>query len=417
MSEEKTDTIIEKVAVEDLDNLLGMPGADSVMLPSEEDSKPKFFQKEQVDLSFIDEDDDKTEVNDDLNEDDKTPDEPVKTESFEKIVNEVQEEDIQSEEDVKSNVGRPALDKEGMKQLVSELTKEGLITPFEGEENFDNYSLNDYKELFNENFRQKAGEFDQKAMYNLMGSLPQELQMAAKYVHDGGSDLKGLFSALAQSEATKELSTDSERGQEYITKNYLEATNFGDSSDIQEQIEEWKDLGKLQEKAEKFKPKLDKMQEKIVHAQLARQEEEKRQQEEHSQLYMESVYKTLQPAELNGIKLNSKIQNLLYSGLVQPNYPSISGKPTNLFGHLIEKYQFVEPNHGLIAEALWLLADPDGYKSEISKTVKNEHVSDTVRKLKTEQANKNASTETNIKNKNKREYKALQRPSKGFFKR
>ena len=62
-----------------------------------------------------------------------------------------------------------------------------------------------------------------------MGSLPQELQMAAKYVHDGGSDLKGLFSALAQSEATKELSTDSERGQEYITKNYLEATNFGDS--------------------------------------------------------------------------------------------------------------------------------------------------------------------------------------------
>ena len=101
MSEEKTDTIIEKVAVEDLDNLLGMPGADSVMLPSEEDSKPKFFQKEQVDLSFIDEDDDKTEVNDDLNEDDKTPDEPVKTESFEKIVNEVQEEDIQSEEDCK----------------------------------------------------------------------------------------------------------------------------------------------------------------------------------------------------------------------------------------------------------------------------------------------------------------------------
>jgi hypothetical protein len=64
------------------------------------------------------------------------------------------------------------------------------------------------------------------------------------------------------------------------------------------------------------------------------------------------------------------VQGLLFSGLVQPNYPSISGKPTNLLGHLLEKYQFVEPRHDLIAEALWLLADPNGYKGKVKRSRK-----------------------------------------------
>ena len=197
----------------------------------------------------------------------------------------------------------------------------------------------------------------------------------------------------------------------------MQATNFGDDDDIEEQIGEWKDLGNLKTKSEKFKPKLDKMQEQIVQNQLAKQENEKNAQEKQSQMYMESVYQALEPGELNGIKLNSKIQNLLYSGLVQPNYPSLSGKPTNLFGHLIEKYQWLEPNHSLIAEALWLLADPKGYKSEINKNIKNTHVAETVKKLKTEQSNKTASTQTKLADNKKTNYSSLKRPSKNFFKR
>ena len=78
---------------------------------------------------------------------------------------------------------------------------------------------------------------------------------------------------------------------------------------------------------------------------------------------------------------------MLYHGLVQPNYPSVSGKSTNLLGHLLEKYQFVEPNYPLIAEALWLLADPNGYKSKIMEKGAQSAVEKTVRKLMTEQAN------------------------------
>ena len=83
---------------------------------------------------------------------------------------------------------------------------------------------------------------------------------------------------------------------------------------------------------------------------------------------------------------------MLYNGLVQPNYPSISGKPTNMLGHLLEKYQYVEPRHDLIAEALWLLADPEGYKSKIKDQGKVAATEKTVRQLKTEQAKMQSST-------------------------
>jgi len=417
------ETEVQKVSIEELDNLLGMPGAESVMTPSDkkEESKPTFFSKDSVDMSFVDEPEveEKEEIIDELDSSEE-PDlsEELKVEvknekvEIDDIINEVETEDSES------NAGRPKLDKEGMSQLTKELISEGLLTPFEGEEDFKDYTLNDYKELFNANFNQKAGEFDKRAKHEFFSNLPHELQYAAKYISDGGTDLKGLFSVLAKNQTVKELDISTEKGQESIARNYLEATNFGDEEDIQEQIEEWKDLGKLEDKVGKFKPKLDKMQESIVQKQLMEQEKIKKEQENASQMYIESVYSTLSPGELNGVKLDQKMQNLLYTGLVQPNYPSISGKPTNLFGHLIEKYQFVEPNHGLIAEALWLLADPKGYREKISSVAKNTHVEDTVKKLKTEQSNRISSSGADVNAKASQTSKrGLQKPSKNFFKR
>jgi hypothetical protein len=90
-----------------------------------------------------------------------------------------------------------------------------------------------------------------------------------------------------------------------------------------------------------------------------------------------------------------------------------------LFGHLIEKHQYVEPDHGLIAEALWLLTDPDSYRAEIAKGASNEAVADTARKLKIEQSNKVASgsAETDQGSGKKRSSGGLKREPKNFFKR
>jgi hypothetical protein len=54
----------------------------------------------------------------------------------------------------------------------------------------------------------------------------------------------------------------------------------------------------------------------------------------------------------------------------------------------LEKYQFVEPNYPLIAEALWLLSDPSNYKDQLRRQGGNQKVEQTVRQLKTEQNRK-----------------------------
>jgi hypothetical protein len=64
----------------------------------------------------------------------------------------------------------------------------------------------------------------------------------------------------------------------------------------------------------------------------------------------------------------------------------MSGRGTNLLGHLLEKYQYVEPNYSLIAEALWLLSNPEDYRNNLKRQGGNAAVENTVRQLKTEQA-------------------------------
>jgi hypothetical protein len=298
---------------------------------------------------------------------------------------------ISQEEDA-GNKGRPKVDKSGLAELATKMIEEGTLIPFDDDKPLEEYTTKDFRELFEANFQERENKIRENTPKEFFQALPEELQIAAKYVADGGTDLKGLFRTLAHVEEMVQLDPDNEYDQEEIARQYLHATRFGTAEEIEAEIEDWKDLNKLGQKAQQFKPKLDAMQEQIVARQLAEQELKKEQQEKAAKVYTDNVYNTLVAGELGGIKLDKKTQSLLYSGLVQPNYPSISGKPTNLLGHLLEKYQFVEPNHSLIAEALWLLADPDGYKGRVREIGGKQATEKVVRQLKTEEQRKIASS-------------------------
>ena len=69
-----------------------------------------------------------------------------------------------------------------------------------------------------------------------------------------------------------------EYDQAEIARQYLTATNFGTPEEIENEINDWKDMDRLEQKANQFKPKLDRMQEEIVARQLAEQEQKKEQQ-------------------------------------------------------------------------------------------------------------------------------------------
>jgi hypothetical protein len=385
MSTETTQetTTVEQVDI-DLDNILGTPGAESIMLP--EDKKPSVFSKGSIDTTFLD----KPENSDDA---DNKP-----SASFDDVLKDVDPADAslgseqEIEDEPKKTPGRAKVAKDGTVELVKKLIDAGKIIPFDDEKPIDEYTLNDFEELLDANFQEREAKVRESTPAEFFQSLPEELQVAAKYVSDGGQDLKGLFKVLSQVEETFELDPAEPKHQEKIVREYLTATNFGSPEDIEEEIESWKDRGDLEAKANKFKPKLDQMQAQVVQQKLAQQEQMRQRQAQQAQQYMQNVYDTLKPGELNGVKLDRKTQELLYSGLVQPQYPSVSGRPTNLLGHLLEKYQYVEPNHGLIAEALWLLADPDAYKNKIREQGQKETVEKTARMLKTEEARKSSSS-------------------------
>tara|TARA_R100001224_G_scaffold100117_2_gene71084 strand:+ start:10083 stop:11366 length:1284 start_codon:yes stop_codon:yes gene_type:complete len=426
MAETKTvETKVEKVEV-NLDEIFnGAPGAESVTLPEEESKKPNVFsRKKDVDMSFIDKPtaeetkeeeteatEEKSEVAEEKKEEKK---ETVTPDQINEILGDNQEEEVTEETETKKRGRKPIT---GVSDVFKKLIEDEKLLAFDDGKDLEDYSAKDWQELIQANLDEKANAVRRETPKQFFESLPQELQIAARYVADGGTDLKGIFKALSVVEETRDLDVKQVKDQKHIIREYLSATGYGTQEEIDEEIEVWGDLGKLEQQANKFKPKLDKMQEQVVARKLQEQDMKRKQQEQASQNYMQNVYNTLKDGRVGDIKVDKKVQSFLYNGLVNPAYPSISGQNTNLLGHLLEKYQFVEPNYNIVTEALWLLADPKGYKSNIMKMGETKAVEQTVRKLKTAQSNRTNASVAQESTPAKRTTRKLPRGNKNIFKR
>lgn len=392
-----------------------------------EDKKPGFFSQTPDNMSFIDNQDPVTE---ELTEEQKKAKEVAEaaeaaakaagaTPSTEDLFGNTNLSEEEKEE-AEKQAGRPKNSKEVMVTVVNKLIEKGSMLPFNEDKKIEDYTAADLEELIEANFKAKEDELRKQTPIEFFDSLPQEMQLATKYILDGGKDLKSLFRSLAHVEEVKELDPATPEGQYQIVRKWLQITKFGTDQEIEKEINAWKDREELEEKALQFKPKVDAKQEEIITEQLKAQEVRRKQEAEQSKKWTESIYNTLVPAEINGIKIDKKVQGMLFHGLTQPNYPSISGRQTNLLGHLLEKYQITDPNHSLIAEALWLLQDPDGYREKVRENAKKAVVEDTTRKLKTEQSRSSgsASTQTDLEDETKNRKKpGLERPANNFFKR
>jgi hypothetical protein len=380
---------VEDVVIDNIDDFLPMPGADSVVTSDEEGDKPNLFtaNSKAVNLDFLDKDED-ADKNDDADAALDDLDTTLKT-----------GDDLDEDDEPKKKGGRSKTDKSGLVSFLKKRIENNEMFAFddydESKQTLDDYlgslSEKDVEELWTANVDNLKQEVAAKTPKEFFESLPEELQYAAEYVSKGGQDLKGLFRALAHVEEVRDLDVREPEHQEIIVRQYLQATGFGngDQDLIEDQIQEWAEGGNLSKKANQFKPKLDDLQEEMLQAKLAQQEQFKQQQQAKKEAYMSNIYETLKPGELNGVKIDSKRQKFLWDELTTVKYESITGRPTNMLGKLLEDYQFgKEPRYDLIAETLWLLSDPEDYKENIRKQAKNEVVADTVRKLKTEEARK-----------------------------
>ena len=253
--------------------------------------------------------------------------------------------------------------------------------------------IKDLKALADENLKLKEETFKREIPAQFYESLSPDAKIVYEYEANGGTDYKSLYRALGEVRQLADLDPTKEAHQEEIVHEYLRNANTDWSDDeVKGQIEEWKDLGLIEKKAVQLKPKLDKMKEQIVQYQLEEQRQFAEQRRLAAETYIQNVYTALKPAEIGGIKIDGKTQTSLYNGLVNAGYDSVSGGKTNRLGHLLEKFQYREPDYQKIAKVLWLLEDEKGYEDALMKKGANAQVEQTVKKLKTEQGNRSSST-------------------------
>lgn len=418
MAENKNEEVTQVTQADvNIDELFALPGAENIIVQGEEEDekKPTIFSSTGVDTSFLDNKPQpakpaaKVETS---NDDDNL----LSNEDAEEALNEL--DSLISQQEDSSGRGRKKVDKSGLVELASKMIEEGVLFPFDDDKPLDEYSAKDFRELFEANMKEKEAELSQRIPQQIFQSMPGEMQYLMDYISKGGTDLKGMMQQLSQVNEAMELDPSDPNDQEIIVRQYLSLKGDMSQDEIEDEIATFKDMDRLEQKASQFKPKLEAVREKEVARRIAEQEKQKEQQQAIANEFVDSVYGVLEKGELGGVKLDRKTQNMLYTGLVQPGYPSITGKPTNLLGHLLEKYQWVEPNHELIAEALWLLADPEGFKTKIKSQGTRAATEQTVRSLKTEQARRvgSAVVERESDTETNKSRKTIQRANKNIFK-
>ncbi len=288
------------------------------------------------------------------------------------------------------NAGRPRTDKDALNEYLKTKIEAGDFFTYDDfdekkqtlEEYITKLPEKERYELLDMNIQKKAKEGLETAPKEFFESLPDKLQYAAAYVAEGGQDLETLFLSLAKAEQMQKLDAANEDHQIPILRNYLQLTTKLTPNQVEEQISEWQEAGKVEKKAKEFKPTLDTMHEEQAAYQVQQAAIQNKQRQEAANMFVQNIGKVLQKGEVGGMTLGKKQVNELYYDITQANYPSISGKPTNIIGHMMEKIQYVEPDYDHLTELAWYLRDREGFKNAIKQQGKNEKVEEVSKKLK-----------------------------------
>ena len=125
------------------------------------------------------------------------------------------------------------------------------------------------------------------------------------------------------------------------------------------------------------------MNEEEINKKLEEQNEIRKQREQRNIEYINTTGKALSSQTLNGIPLDRGTASKLFHGLVENKFPLSNNNNGNMLSYFIDQYQWVKPNPELLAEALWLLSDPDDYRKRVAGVLEKEFTESHYRKLQT----------------------------------
>jgi len=213
------------------------------------------------------------------------------------------------------------------------------------EEYLNTLPKKDLRELLENNYQARETNIKDTYKQEVYNALPGHLKNAVKALITDGIDPREVYGALARVEQTTALDPTKEADQLAIAYNYLQTTQFGTLQEIEEQISEWEEQGKIEQKAKQFKPKLDKLQEDQVQAYAQQADQIRQEREQNAAAYYNAVVDVLKKGEVKGHKLGAKDQQSLYDAML------ISMKPSQLNGELqdalmqkIEQVKYIKPD-------------------------------------------------------------------------
>lgn len=409
MTNTKNNSETKVVEVESLDEILGTAASVAI---SGGDSKPNFFAKNETETAFLDkpgeaesgasndddEEQDDTIVNTDTPQDENTTvDETPKVEVTKDIVDEILgEPGVENEEDYdddskSSNKGgrKPA-----MVETLTKLVNNKSIELFEDQQDLSTYTNDDMVELIEANITKRVAETAKNAPLDMFKRLDPKIQDLVAFQLNGGKDISSVLKVVSQSQEITELDVTKERDQERIVREWFRSTGSYNEDELEDEISSIMDRGDLEKKATQFKPKLDDKQALIMKKKLDEQEKARERAEQAKEKWGETIFHNLNKPDLNGIPLSNKVQTMLYHGLTDnTTYQDRNGSPTNALGHFIEEYQYGEnANPSILAEALWLMANPAEYRQHVLSLGKKQTQTETFRNLKTAEGERSSAS-------------------------
>jgi hypothetical protein len=309
---------------------------------------------------------------------------------------EVEEEGEESEETLVDKIlGTPkkktkpatqAVQEEPETGFLAKLVTKGVLLPFDGEKKIEEYDDKEVEELILANIEDARTLAREEAL----ADLPEEVSYVIDYVKNGGTDITGVFSMLGTVREHRELDAENPDHHEAIVRSYMMLKNEEDSV-IENDIAALKDRkGAMEAKAKLVKPLLDKAMKEETEAFAKEQKDHNARVQENRTKFIASVKAAVEKGEINGIKLDAKLKTTLVEGMTAMTHKSVTGRPTNLMGKLLEEYTGAKPNLPLVMEALFLLSDPEGYRSRIRQSGATTEAEKTRKLLKQAEAEKGA---------------------------
>jgi len=267
--------------------------------------------------------------------------------------------------------------------VINELIESGELLGFEDQKI---ESTEDLRQLLLANIENARSQPVEEFKNEFFESLPEEIKIIHEYAKKGASseDIRSLFKSFSKMEETYKIDSSTPDGQKKIIRDYLLQADFGTNEEISQEIEDWEDLDKLEEKALKFKPKLEKIEEKNVADKLKEQQERDKRQREFQQTFIENIKSATNRSTLVNLKLAKSERVSLENDLLQNNYvSSLSGRPLNALGKALEDISFVTPNPEFLAEITYFATKPEEFIKNLTEQIKQKEIGNTIKKLKT----------------------------------